>query len=95
MDKYLINYSDNALRDLRDIYKYIAFELKEPGTAFAYLIHSLLKTKLWSGNRGQIVECIKCQFFIFFYISGSYCSAYQVSSFQSSLPQAKEQDISL
>ncbi len=35
MDKYLINYSDNALRDLRDIYEYIAFELKEPGTATA------------------------------------------------------------
>ena len=35
MDKYLVSYSDDALRDLRDIYEYIAFELKEPGTATA------------------------------------------------------------
>lgn len=35
MDKYLVSYSDEALQDLRDIYEYIAFELKEPGIATA------------------------------------------------------------
>ena len=35
MDKYLVSYSDIALRDLRNIFEYIAFQLKEPGIATA------------------------------------------------------------
>lgn len=35
MVKYQLSYSAEALRDLRDIFEYIAFELKEPATARA------------------------------------------------------------
>ena len=30
MEEYSVSYSENAVNDLRDIYAYIAFELKEP-----------------------------------------------------------------
>lgn len=35
MDKYPVSYSDNGLRDLKNIFEYISFELKEPGIATA------------------------------------------------------------
>lgn len=33
MEKYQVSYSEDAVQDLRDIFEYIAFELKEPGIA--------------------------------------------------------------
>ena len=35
MENYLVNYSDEALQDLRDIYDYISITLKESQTADA------------------------------------------------------------
>ena len=37
MDEYQIQYTDEALQDLRDIYDYISVELKSPGIAAAQL----------------------------------------------------------
>ena len=37
MADYQVNYSDDALCDLRDIFEYIAFELKEADTVTAQI----------------------------------------------------------
>lgn len=45
MDKYLVKYSDEALRDLRDIFEYISYELKEPAIALAQVKRILNKIR--------------------------------------------------
>lgn len=58
MNKYHVSYSDDALRDLRDIFEYIAFELKEPATATAQVnrIRYSIRSLDTFPNRNKVVE---------------------------------------
>lgn len=58
MDRYQVCYSDDALRDLRDIFEYIAFELKEPGIATAQVnrIRDSIRSLDTFPARNKVVE---------------------------------------
>lgn len=58
MAEYQVSYSDDALRDLRDIFEYIAFELKEPDTATAQVnrIRDSIRSLDTFPARNQVVE---------------------------------------
>lgn len=58
MDKYQVNYSEEALRDLRDIFEHIAFELKEPAIATAQVnrIRNSIRSLDALPNRNKAVE---------------------------------------
>lgn len=64
---YTVRYAPQALDDLRDLYSYVAFSLKEPATA-QKLVNRIRKaarslvpcpgdTLLWTGNRGRAWGC--------------------------------------
>ena len=63
---YTVRYAPQALDDLRDLYSYVAFSLKEPATAqklvnrirkAARSLDALPGTLLWTGNRGRAWGC--------------------------------------
>ena len=59
---YTVCYAPQALDDLRDLYSYVAFSLKEPATA-QKLVNRIRKAArsldalLWTGNRGRAWGC--------------------------------------
>lgn len=64
---YTVRYAPQALDDLRDLYSYVAFSLKEPATAqnwstasarlLAHWMPCPGDTLLWTGNRGRAWGC--------------------------------------
>ena len=71
MENYLVNYSDEALQDLRDIHDYISITLKESQTADAKIkrICNEIRTlnifprryKAVEWEPGQNVKCERCR----------------------------------
>ena len=66
---YTVRYAPQALDDLRDLYSYVAFSLKEPATASARLLAHWMPcpggTLLWTGNRGRAWGCTSLPWRIF------------------------------
>ena len=58
MADYSIQYTDEALQDLRDIYDYISFELKAPGIAAAQIkrIRDEIRSLNVFPNRYRLVD---------------------------------------
>ena len=90
MDNYSIQYTEESLQDLRDIYDYISAELKSPGVAAAQVkrIRDEIRSLSMFPKRYRIVEWepwasrgmhqMTVDHFIVFYISDDKMTSVQI-----------------